>query len=531
MRICCHPHCVSMTAFFAVTLTAVSAGFAQFPAQKVVPDPRPKVERLREGRALFVRDWKKQGKLNKTGDGLGPVYNAASCVACHSQQGIGGAGPDEHNVDLLSLATRKPTLRPRFSTKYIQTAQKRVHPGFSASRTSVVLHKFGPAKSEKGKPLYATFRDGILGESTPRMKKQRERALANLGEFNAPAPKGIAARQYFLTRERRYRRVNRIPVEFTQRNTPALFGAGIIDAIPDSAILAAADKQKRIRGISGRVPQTSTGAIGRFGWRGQTATLHDFVLGACANELGLEVPGQAQPLNPLTQKPGQIPASVPFPSSGAAQKTLDLTDRQCRSLTEFVVSLPAPMRARKVTLEVSRQVRDGERVFSAIGCATCHLPSLGPAKGVYSDLLLHDMGPKLADPLSAIPEITERTAPGFSGSFGYYGGEALPQIAKITTNIRQEWRTPPLWGVADSAPYLHDGRAATLEKAILLHGGEGAAAAKRYRRLKGARKDRLVLFLASLVAPGSPTQPTLPARGGFGASGGFFSAPVDEPKR
>ena len=504
-----------------LVLCGVKPAAAQIAAEKVKVDPRPKSERLKEGRDLFLRDWKKQGKLNKTGDGLGPVYNAVSCVACHHQVREGGGGSNESNVDLLSLVPRRKSLRPTFSLNYMQQVRKHVHPGFNG-RTSLILHKFGPEKPAKGKQTYAELRAGILG-LLPEQKKQKLRQQLRLEGFEQAEARKIVADSFLLTREQRFRRINRIPVELTQRNTTALFGAGIIDSIPDSAILAAAKTQKRIRGISGRVPQTSTGAIGRFGWRGQTATLHDFVLGACANELGLEVPGQRQPGDPLL---GSSAAGGQVFAGSQEKKNLDLTDQQCRSLTEYVANLPAPTRARKLSLDLSRRVIQGEKAFTAIGCATCHTPNLGPAKGLYSDLLLHDMGAKLADPLTAVPELTEKTAPGFSSGFGYYGGESLPQIAKITTNIRQEWRTPPLWGLADSAPYLHDGRAMTIEQAILMHGGEGAASAKRYARLKATQKDLVHLFLTSLVAPGSTTQPVgrLFGGGGYRTLGSGFNA-------
>src|SRR5207245_1572799 len=106
-------------------------------------------------------------------------------------------------------------------------------------------------------------------------------------------------------------------------------------------------------------------------------------------------------------------------------------------------------------------------VFESIGCATCHAPKLGDVSGLYSDLLLHDMGEASSD------------------SATYYGGPAAPgrldDLAEAKERTRStgvasptEWRTAPLWGVADSAPYLHDGRARTLEEAIQLHGGEAA---------------------------------------------------------
>src|SRR6185369_9644993 len=85
----------------------------------------------------------------------------------------------------------------------------------------------------------------------------------------------------------------------SQRNTTALFGAGKIDQIPDHILRSLATAQTKEGQVSGRVPPVGPDKVGRFGWRGQMEHLHDFVLGACANELGLEVPGNAQPIDPL----------------------------------------------------------------------------------------------------------------------------------------------------------------------------------------------------------------------------------------
>jgi CxxC motif-containing protein (DUF1111 family) len=489
----------------ALAVGLAGAAFGQQPGKKPPPPPVDKATQLAEGQKLFLRDWLKEGKLNPTGDGLGPMYNAASCMACHKQQGIGGGGPDENNVDLLSIARHDFNRRGANRSKTIETARKLVHPGFAENVTSLVLHKNGPQT-----PFYnlkdknfAALRDRIIGEKSY-------------------VYRGKKVTRKLLSRQRPQRRFGRVTIRFSQRNTPALFGAGLIDSIPDSVILDEAERQragKKRTGVSGRVPQTFTGAVGRFGWRGQTATLHDFVLGACANELGLEVPGNAQPRSP-DERAANANGLAALPV--ADEKKFDLTEAQCRSITAFVANLPAPSRARKLPLETAKVVRNGEKLFAAVGCAVCHKPDLGSAKGLYSDMLLHDMGPRLYDPAPATPEITRETA-SIPSSGGYYGGNGIPAIAKITTNIELEWRTPPLWGVADSAPYLHDGRAKSLEQAILWHGGEATRSVKSYKHLKPKQRKELVAFLQSLVAPGSGTRPGATPAGGLGFGGGVFS--------
>jgi CxxC motif-containing protein (DUF1111 family) len=180
----------------------------------------------------------------------------------------------------------------------------------------------------------------------------------------------------------------------------------------------------------------------------------------------------------------------------------------------------------------------------------CHKPNLGQVRGIYSDLLLHDMGPRLADPALAAAWSSGPLAAGLwgngkelypgqkfyqkfyedafrkympqafdakgrllgmaglkNGQFPFVGASdsfpgALP-LGKLAANLEREWRTPPLWGVADSAPYLHDGRAATLEQAIDWHGGEATSSLRMYKRLKPEQRKQLIAFLKTLVAPGA----------------------------
>lgn len=432
-----------------------------------------KYQQIVEGRKLFEHDWEADGPVNHTGDGLGPVYNDVSCVACHQLGGTGGAGPDEKNVELLSIVRRNGSPRSFRNSRLIKNAQ-RIHPAFSEERQNVILHHFGRDA------------DGSTGEYAGWRRNLTEWGRFTLSPRSSPSgdhPSGGARAE---REEKQFRKIDGIWVHLARRNPPALFGAGIIDAIPDTVFIQTAERQaEKHPDISGRVPQAPSGAVGRFGWRGQTATLHDFVLQACADELGLQVPGRSQAMNPLN--PNHRP------------KGLDLTDEQCDALTTFVASLPAPEPVKQRHLAFAREVLEGEQLFEEIGCAACHVKHLGPARNIYSDLLLHDMGSRLADPVAAVPELSADVS--FS-NVGYSGGFVLQNEVQITTNIQQEWRTPPLWGVRDSAPYLHDGRADTLEEAVRWHGGEARRAAREFRRLRSEDQQKVIAFLNSLVAPG-----------------------------
>ena len=157
-------------------------------------------------------------------------------------------------------------------------------------------------------------------------------------------------------------------------------------------------------------------------------------------------------------------------------------------------SLPAPVAIKAADDKDAAQWKAGEATFKSIGCTACHMPKLGDVEGIYSDLLLHDMGPQLGDADAYTV---------FVGEPARADGSAAADRARAATGTAsvREWRTPPLWGVRDSGPYLHDGRAATIAQAIMLHAGQGATAARRYAELSPRRKQQIEAFLLSLAAP------------------------------
>lgn len=242
------------------------------------------------------------------------------------------------------------------------------------------------------------------------------------------------------------------------RQTPALFGAGLLDTVPDAVIRAGATSGPIPPGstaVTGRVAPAIDGTVGRFGWKGEIAHLDQFVARACEAELGLQVP-----------EPGE---------TGTA---FDLDPAELAALTAFVALLPRPPMADPHT--------DGSRVFFETGCADCHTRRIGAVEGAYTDLLLHDLG-----------GILQSTA---SGRGSVYGGRR-PELVAVTTEgpaTASEWKTPALWGLADSAPYLHDGRAISVDAAILAHSGEAKESARRYVHLTDLQRSELMGFLRSL---------------------------------
>lgn len=469
-----------------------------------------------EGKQLFEQKFAAAIPGASTGgDGLGPLFNNVSCAACHLQGGLGGGGPVDVNVVILSAGLRGT--RPE--KKKLVEMLREVHPSLVSAddeiSSSIILHRF--SSDWRYRELLAKFiKQPIPLTPTDQERHALQQTLARAAQQNVNVPSPLV-------------------MVTSQRNTTALFGAGLIDLVPDAMLHALAEQQARQGEVTGRVPPIGLEGVGRFGWRGQIEHLHDFVLGACAVELGLQVPGHDQPRDP--QRPNYIPTS------------LDLTASQCASLTAYVSSLPAPKLMPPSSPERRQTVERGRELFTTVGCAACHVERIGPVQGIYSDMLLHEMGEALADPLGAEATLmatgkrlppTDELVLGASNSKSesvrqqltsvtprpprsreYYGNSqnsplvAAPPNVLIVDPVSQErvefkpvasqtdteWRTPPLWGVADSAPYLHDGRAASLVEAIALHGGEAEACTRRYFALTVADRVAVLEFLSCLKAP------------------------------
>jgi CxxC motif-containing protein (DUF1111 family) len=248
------------------------------------------------------------------------------------------------------------------------------------------------------------------------------------------------------------------------RIPPPVFGLGLLEAVPEATLLALADPEDADGdGISGRVNHVWDEVLeafvpGRFGWKSNTPNLRQQAAAAYVNDIGVT--------NPI------------FFDDGAAPEidavTLD-------DVTFYTQTLAVPARRDVGDAHVER----GDRLFAEIGCASCHVPSLQtgehPIAAVrqqrihpYTDLLLHNMGFDLAD-----------GRPDFEAS-------------------GTEWRTPPLWGIGLServlsgAGFLHDGRARSLEEAILWHGGESQPARDAFHTMSASDRAALIDFVGSL---------------------------------
>ena len=256
----------------------------------------------------------------------------------------------------------------------------------------------------------------------------------------------------------------------TLRRATPLFGLGLVDNVPDQAFQLIALLQKKISpATAGRpnIVQATTGKmrVGKFGWKSQVATLHDFAGDAYLNEMGItspDFPTENCPQGDCLLITACDPIGDPEDDGSGV-----------REFNDFMTFLAPPPRG-----PITAPVLAGERVFLRIGCANCHLPALvtgpSPVKALnkvvfrpFSDFLLHDMG-ELGD------QIEQGRAKG------------------------REMRTAPLWGLRVRGNLLHDGSAATIEEAILAHGGQGQYARGRFSALNPADMSALIAFLKSL---------------------------------
>ena len=254
----------------------------------------------------------------------------------------------------------------------------------------------------------------------------------------------------------------------SHRITTPLFGAGLIEAIPDATIVART-QMKLPDGVAGVAnmelnPETSKLEVSRFGWKAQHSSLSVFAADAYLNEMGI-----TNLLFPNENLPQGKPIGPGLDVVADPEDTEDVPQ-----FAAFMRGLAPPSRA-----ILSVNAKKGEVIFSQIGCANCHVPAMntGPNANLalsnkvvacYSDLLVHHMGSQLAD--------------------GIIQGKATGDM----------FRTAPLWGLSKRILFMHDGRATSYEAAILAHGGEAEKAKQRFIALHQGDLNALTEFLGSL---------------------------------
>lgn len=383
--------------------------------------------RFELGRTMFERTFRRL-------DGLGPHFNADSCASCHEDPTTGGSS-QRYRDFFLAGNTNGDGLTQLYPECTVDNAPM--------ARTdlclpSLVIPHFGPK--------------GSIQNPTD----------ADVEHPSIPTDTTVVAR----------------------RNAPPIFGVGLFRLVSDSEILSRNDPfDIDGDGISGRVNLIASegNAIGRFGFKCQTASIEAFNRGALNNQMGITSDSIAIQVGDagtssesrwiaelLETKTAHAQVAEPRDRIVDFDGVLDpeISRTELIALVFFQENLAAPRRGR-----ITPSVRLGEQIFEDIGCAACHVPTLATSIGCihpYTDLLIHDMGPDLDD------------------------GVPMADAAG------SEFRTQPLWGLCEHPPFLHDGSADTVSEAILRHGGEAAAAAASYADLSDNDRRYLHRFLESL---------------------------------
>ena len=420
---------------FDETATAFSLALRTLPAE----DRRA----FAVGNNFFNDNWVTAPASTTSRDGLGPTFNAQSCSSCHFKDGRARppAGADDPELGLLlRLSVPGPDGRPMPVPGYGSQLQDRSINGVPGEGTIKISYEERPG----------TFADG-----TPFMLQAPTYEI--LEPTVGPLPPDV---------------------QISPRLAPPVFGVGLLEAVEEATVLAHADPDDAdgdgVSGRPNRVADARTGgtSLGRFGWKANVPTVEQQTAGAFNGDIGI-----TSEVFPDENCPDGQPACQAAINGG----TPEIDAAKMARVTFYTRTLAVPAR-RDVGAD---DTSDGEQLFAALGCSSCHLPELttGPSDVAalshqvirpYTDLLLHDMGPGLAD--------------------GRPDGEATGQ----------EWRTAPLWGigltdtVSGHSRFLHDGRARSLVEAILWHDGEAAAAADAFRSLSASDRAKLIAFLESL---------------------------------
>lgn len=423
------------------------------------------------GDDFFLRPWVSKRASTSSRDGLGPHFNNNACQNCHVRDGRGNApnvSADEDGTDFSSIlfaasrsdiASEQRNLMLAGELAKVPDStvgtqlQHRANMGIQAEvdlRVEYTTHT-------------VTFADGHV------VHLRRPNWIIN----NLYADKGFQFDKDTV---------------FSARLSPPVIGMGLLQEIADADILSYADADdKNNDGISGKANRVWDATakqvrIGRFGWKAGQPSVIQQAAGAFANDMGLSsriflgqicMPHQKDCLAAPNGN-GDNNADYPY----------EVPDKVLDNINFYVSNLAVPAR-RNVD---SKKVQRGQKLFNKAGCAACHVPYFKTQKSTanieqseqhifpYTDLLLHDMGPDLAD-------FTIDNKPANRAALVEYSANA------------HEWRTPPLWGlglakvVNPKANFLHDGRARTPMEAVLWHGGE--AQASKEKVLEFSKKERL----------------------------------------
>ena len=419
---------------------------------------------FRLGDSIFRKLWVSSPSSTTASDGLGPLYNARSCERCHVRDGRGhppqANWPNDNAVSMflrLSIPAQN------------SAQQKRLDSG----KAGVIPE---PTYGEQLQDFAVT---GLTAEGRMQINYSDQ-------------PVTLADGTVVLLQKPAYQitDLNYGPLHpqtmISPRIAPAMIGLGLLEAIPEQAILALADPDdKNQDGISGRPnrvwdKESSRSTLGRFGWKAGNPSLKQQNNGAFNGDIGISTPTRPSAWGECTVRQ-QACLKLPHGNT-PAQDNREASQAMLDMLLFYTRNLAVPARR---NVEKS-EVLAGKKLFHKSRCAQCHHPRFHTGQRTdmpgqsnqtiwpYTDLLLHDMGEGLAD-----------NRPEFAAN-------------------GREWKTPPLWGigltrtVSDHSHFLHDGRARNLLEAILWHGGEAEVSRQAVINMNTTDRNNLIRFLESL---------------------------------
>ncbi len=396
------------------------------------------------GNSIFRTNWVQAPASVTTLQGLGPLFNTRSCGSCHQQDGR-GSPPRSERDEFVGLLLRISVPDAKDPLRMIDV------PGY-------------------GDQIQSQSILGVPAEGTPRVSYKEITGKFSDGEtFTLLSPTYTIENLAYGDLPKNLR--------ISPRLAQQLVGLGLLDTIPEAALLANADPEDRdSNGISGRpnwLGPNGTAPLGRFGWKANKPSVLEQDAAALLGDMGITTPLHKN----QECREGQVACQKAF-----SLKDTEMSMQDLLRLTAYMKLLGVPKRRGFLDPEVLQ----GEKVFHQIQCNQCHTPSfktgVDPEFSVlsnqwifpYTDLLLHDMGQGLAD---------DRPDHQASG---------------------REWRTAPLWGIGlvhDVSRHdrlLHDGRARGVKEAILWHDGEAKSAKEEFIKLPKKDREALIKFVNSL---------------------------------
>jgi len=416
------------------------------------------------GKALAHQPWIKAPTITFARDGLGPLFNARTCLMCHTNGGRGvmPVNGDERldtafmrlsipGVDEIHGVIAEPTYGDQLQSQSTSLAHM-----FRHLKASNLKHTVAPEAYVTPNWQYSNFK---YADGSKVQLRQPDVKLTNLGygKMHPDTMMGL-------------------------RNAPPLLGVGLLDTIKQADINQLTDENdENGDGISGRINivwdfETNKAVPGRFGLKANKASVRLQTAGALHGDMGLS--------NPIfsSQSCTKNQLSCNNEITGNDSEGTEVSKKQLALFVDFTKNLAVPRRRNPN----KKSVIAGRSLFYETGCVACHHPSFttGDDKDYphlanqiiwpYTDLLLHDMGKGLAD-----------------GRPDY-----------LATG--SEWKTPPLWGIGLSKQvngaqnFLHDGRARSVEEAIIWHGGEAEQTKQKFVNLAKEQREKLIEFVNSL---------------------------------